>query len=87
MALRKRTIIRVETNSLSVIHPVGKSIDVWCAACAAVVPMVTPERAAQLCHASPRVVYRLVESEEVHFVEVSAGELFICFASLQPKQT
>jgi hypothetical protein len=39
--------------------------------------MVTPERAAQPCGLPPRVIYRLVENSEFHFIEANAGELFI----------
>ena len=84
--MRKRTIVRLETNRLSVIRPVHAAVSIWCDQCAALVPMVTPERAAQLCGTPPRAIYRLVENDELHFVEAYAGELMICYASLQPKQ-
>jgi len=78
MTSSKRTIVRVETNSLSVIHPAGSSIDLWCVECAAVVPMVTPEHASRLCGKVPRAIYRLVENGELHFVETDDGALLVC---------
>ena len=82
MRLRKRTIVRVETQQLSVIRPAGKPIELWCEQCAGAVPMVTPEDAAQLCQMPTRAVYRRVERGELHFVEAGAGELLICCSSL-----
>ena len=86
MAALKRTIVRVEKNRLSIIRPAHAAVSLWCEQCTAVVPMVTPERAAQLCGAPPRAIYRLVENDQVHFVEAEAGELFICVVSLSAKQ-
>ena len=83
MATRKRTIARVETSSLSIIRPLGSNVYFWCDGCAAQVPMVTPERAAEMAHSMTRAIYRRVERSEVHFVETAAGELFICCASLK----
>jgi len=74
----KRTIVRVETRSLSVIRPPGSSVDFWCEECAAVVPMVTPEHAAQLCSTTPRAIYQRVETGELHFMETPQGDLFVC---------
>ena len=80
---RKRTIVRVETNSLSVIHPAGSSIDVWCEECAAVVPMITPEHAARLTGATVRVIYRRIEAGNLHFAEAANGLLLVCSDSLE----
>ena len=85
MAARRRTIIRVERNTLSVVRPPGNPIDLWCDACCATVPMVTPEHAAGLCDEAPRAIYRLVESGELHFTEVAAGGLLVCVNSLRNK--
>ena len=83
MRFRKKTIVRVETSSLSVIRPAGSSIDLWwCAECATVVPMITPEHAAQLCRTVPRAIYRLVENGELHFTDVDSGGLLVCVESL-----
>ena len=82
MSPKQRTVISVETHSLLVIRPAQSSVDLWCAECAAIVPMVTPERAAALVRSPPRIIYRRVENGELHFWETSAGELFICCRSL-----
>jgi hypothetical protein len=85
MTSSKRTIVRVETNTLSVTHPAGTSMDLWCAECAAVVPMITPEHAARLCDTGPRAIYRMVENGEAHFTEVDSCGVLVCVNSL-PKR-
>jgi hypothetical protein len=83
MAERKRTIISVERNYLTVVRPPEASIDLWCDECSATVPMVTPEHAASLCGQAPRAIYRRVENGELHFTEVDAGGLLLCVNSLR----
>jgi hypothetical protein len=45
--------------------------------------MVLPERAAILTQTKPREIYARVEKGELHFVETTEGELFICCRSLR----
>jgi hypothetical protein len=45
--------------------------------------MVTPEQAAVMLQTTPRVIYRKVENSELHFVETSEGELFICLQNVE----
>jgi hypothetical protein len=85
MTASKRTIVRVETSTLSVIHPAGTSIDLWCEECGALVPMVTPEHAARLCNTVPRAIYRMVENGETHFTEVDSCGLLVCVNSLRKR--
>jgi hypothetical protein len=82
VATRKRTIVRVETRSLSVIRPVRAAVNFWCGQCAAVVPTVTPEHAARISGSTPREVYRLIESGRLHFTETTDGQLLVCCESL-----
>lgn len=49
------------------------------------VQMVTPERAGGITNTTPREIYRCIENDELHFVETSEGELFICCYSLNEK--
>jgi hypothetical protein len=81
MASGKRTIVRLETRNLSIILPVESAVDFWCEACAGVVPMVTPEHAAQLFSTTPRAMYQRIENGELHFAETPSGR-FIRLPSL-----
>ena len=78
VASRKRTIVTVKTSRLTVIRSARGSVDIWCAECAAFVPMVTPEYAARLCSSTPRAIYRQIESGELHCLETAQGELLVC---------
>lgn len=44
--------------------------------------MVTPEQAATLIQVTPRVVYRWVEAQLLHFIEEPDGRVLICLNSL-----
>lgn len=44
--------------------------------------MVTPEQAAALVNVTPRIIYRWVEAQLLHFVEEETGQLLICRNSL-----
>jgi hypothetical protein len=67
---------------MSVIRSAQSAIDLWCADCAAVVAMVTPERTAQLLGTTPREIYRRIENGELHFAESESGLLLVCLNSL-----
>lgn len=82
MTTKQKTVIKVETHKFLVVRPVHSPINLWCDECLLTVPMVTPERAAVLVNATPRIIYRRVENGELHFVETDEGELFICSRSL-----
>lgn len=83
MASRKKTIVTIETHSLSVIHPIGSPIERWCASCAAVAPMVTPETAARLNGTTVRAIYQRIEADKLHFIEIATGDLLVCCWSLR----
>ena len=85
MALKHRTITRVETHSVTVVRPAREPVNLWCEACGATVPMVTPGRAAEMLKTNARAIYRRVEEGDVHFVEAAARELLICCESLARK--
>lgn len=82
MRRRRRTEVTIRTHQVTTVRPLRQPFFAWCQACAAGVPMVAPEGAAEIARASTREVYRRVESGELHFVETAAGDLFICCPSL-----
>lgn len=82
MQAKQRTVIRVETHSLSVIRPLQSSVNLWCERCEAIVQMFAPERAAEIINKKPRMIYRRIETGELHFMETQDGEIFVCSLSL-----
>jgi hypothetical protein len=85
--IRRRRIVKFETRKITVVRAATKTIDLWCEPCGASVAMVTPESAAEILMTNPRAVYRQVETGDLHFVEISAGELLICSESLRAQAT
>lgn len=81
--IRRRRTVKFQTRNITVIRAKTETIGFWCEACGASVPMVIPERAAEMLMTNPRAIYRQVEMGEVHFAEASAGELLICVESLR----
>jgi hypothetical protein len=45
--------------------------------------MITADEAAQLSFISSRLIYRLVEADELHYVETPENRLLICMDSLK----
>jgi hypothetical protein len=82
MATKRRTEIIVETERLIVIPHATMPAQMWCHHCSARVEMVTPEQAATLLQVTPRVVYRWVEAQLLHFIEEPDGRVLICRNSL-----
>ena len=82
MALRKRTIVRIETDSLALIRPASTPVDLWCEECAVKVPMLTAEAFAAMAGTTEREIYRRVEMGALHFNETADGALRVCVNSL-----
>ena len=87
MAMKRRTEIIVETERVVVIPPQTMPAHLWCETCCTQVEMVTPEQAAALIQVTPRVVYRWVEAQLLHFIEEADGRVLICRNSLYGQST
>lgn len=79
---KRKTRITVETDRVLVIRGSKAPVTGWCDKCGGPVNMVTPDQAAVLARVSLRAIYRRVESETLHFVEMQHGSLLICINSL-----
>ncbi len=53
-----------------------------CQRCRLEVTMVTPESAARIANVTVREVYRSVETNRVHFIEIADGSVRICLDSV-----
>lgn len=78
---KRRTQIIIETERVLVTRsqPVRTG---WCKECCDQVTLLTVDESAKKCQTSARKVYRMVESEILHFYEAADGCLFICARSL-----
>ena len=82
MATKRRTEIIVETERIIVVPQQTMPVQLWCPRCSARVEMLTPEQSAALVQVTPRVVYRWVEAQLLHFIEEPDGRVLICRNSL-----
>ncbi len=80
--MKRRTEITIETERVLVISKRNTSALAWCSACGGQAQMITPETAAKLADVSSRAIYRLIEADGLHFVEMSDKRLWICVNSL-----
>ncbi len=81
----KRTEIIIETERIVVITPSPGSLRAVCQACLIPVEWLSPELAATLIKASPRLIYRWIESGQLHFLEGRDGGVKVCRNSLLEK--
>lgn len=80
--MKRRTEITIETERVLVISKRNTSALAWCSACGSQEQMITPEVAAKTISLSTRAVYRLIESDQLHFIETHDNRLWICVNSL-----
>ena len=83
MAKTRRNEKTVEIHEMYVIRTRSGSLPPLCSEClAGDAIMVHPEEAAVIAAIPWRVVYRLVESERIHYKEAPNGSLLVCIKSL-----
>ncbi len=87
MVKKTKRIIEVtsESREVFVIHHGRSVVRFWCAECEGTAGFMTPEAAANETGISARHLYRLMEVNQVHFIETSAGQLLVCLDSLSRK--
>lgn len=79
---KRRTQIIIETERVVVARSQPERTG-WCKECCDQVKLLTVDEAAVKYQTSSRKVYRMVESEILHFIETEDGRLLICIKSLE----
>jgi hypothetical protein len=74
--------ITIEMHQQIWIRARRKPFVAWCESCGVETSMLTPEQAAIFCGATQRIIFRRIESGELHFIEGMQGALFVCRNSL-----
>ena len=85
MKIRKRTEITISTERIVAVtsgEPASVQV-VECPECGNAGRMLTADNAAKAAVVTPRIIYRLAESGQLHSVETAEGSLLICPISLQ----
>ena len=72
--------IEIEVSETVAYSSRNERFDAYCPQCASMVEMAKPPTAAALKQITQREIYRLVEANEIHFVE--AEPVLICLRSL-----
>ena len=79
----EKTVITVETFEHTTVHIQRKVKIAWCERCAADAVMLAPDEAAAHLQTTARVIFRLTEAGEIHFLETESGSLLVCRNSCQ----
>jgi hypothetical protein len=69
----------------SEIPPSYDEVPTECVICGEEVKMIAAEVAAAVCKCSRRKIYRWIEEGDLHFFELSDGEVLVCGRSLSQK--
>ena len=78
--MKQKTEIEFELNETVAYSRRGERSKAYCPQCETLVEMVSPYIGAVLAHSTEREVYRLVETDQVHFMENDG--VLICRKSL-----
>ncbi|HKA20498.1 MAG TPA: hypothetical protein VKN18_19590 [Blastocatellia bacterium] len=80
--MKRRAQITIETARRLIVRT-RTGIRRRCRTCDDLVAMITPDMAAELTGISLRAVYRLIEAEKIHSIELSDRSSLICLNSLK----
>ena len=71
-----------ETKQVALVVDSVSESGTACEICTGNSRLVSPLLAAQILQTDTRVIYRLIESGKIHFVETNGKQLFVCLSSL-----
>lgn len=77
--IRRRIIS--ETKQITLVVDSAAESDLLCPSCGEA-QMVSPLLAAKLLKIGTREIYRLIETDKVHFVEMPDKQIFVCLQSI-----
>ena len=83
MKKTRRTEKTVEIHEFYAIRTASGALPALCADCpSGDAIMLAPDHAALLSHVPTRMIYRLVETGSIHYLEAPNGSLLVCVRSL-----
>jgi RNA polymerase sigma factor (sigma-70 family) len=82
MTSKSKIEIIIETDRHFIVRRRRRAQTLWCAVCAKVVQMATPEDVAMMTGLTAREIYRAVEAGATHFTETPERLLLVCLPSL-----
>jgi hypothetical protein len=75
--------ISVERQDVSILLPARNGILLHCQKCGTKAVMLPVETAAALTGTTPRMLYRWLEEEKLHFIEWPDGSVLLCAESFK----
>jgi hypothetical protein len=79
--MKKKVEIEIEVNETVAYSRSSEKFEAYCPQCGSLVEMAVPQTAALLVSCTEREIYRLIESDQVHFTETD--RLLVCLSSLR----
>lgn len=84
MKRKIRQTVLIETEQISILFDRTKQDFMFCQKCEIESVMLPPEKIVEVTDFKIREIYRLIESERVHFIENE--KVFVCLESLLNKE-
>jgi len=81
MKITRKTNVFIKTERKFFVARQTVNEPICCGQCAE--PMTPAQISADFFGISSRTIYRLVESEKIHFVETEANEIYVCPVSVK----
>jgi hypothetical protein len=75
--------ISVERHAVSILRPNREGILLHCEKCGTKAVMLPVETAAAITGTTPRMLYRWMEEEKLHFIESTDGTVLLCAESFK----
>ena len=82
MKRTRRTRTTLEQHEVVVIRGSRRLNRAFCPECSEPVALVTLDQAIKISGISSRAIYRLIEEQRIHFVEMADGVVLMCPATL-----
>jgi hypothetical protein len=73
----------MERQEVSILRPERNGILLYCEKCGAKVVMLPVDTAAAVTGTTPRILYRWIDEEKLHFIESSDGTVLLCSESFR----
>ena len=78
--MMQKTQIEIELSETIAYSRRSERFETFCPNCKSLVEMATPQIAAILTQSTEREIYRLIEADQIHFIETV--RIFVCLSSL-----
>jgi hypothetical protein len=82
MGIIRKTSILIKTERKFVVRQLQSDAQIYCEKCAE--QMIPAQASADLFGISSREIYRLIETEQIHFIETEANEIYVCPGLVTP---